>query len=76
MPGRVQHVQVNGIFGVESISGGGGSEANCDGFTGSQVQTPHLHRQVGICLSVDASPHADEFTARDAGFESCAAEMP
>ncbi|PQM47859.1 hypothetical protein C1Y40_01926 [Mycobacterium talmoniae] len=69
VPGRVQHVQVDDVLGVESVSGGGGSKTDRDGFTGAQIQAAQPQQRIGVRLRVDAGPHPSEFPTGDAGFE-------
>jgi hypothetical protein len=75
MPDRIQHVQIDIVFSVESVCCSGGLKADRDALTGAQVQAAKAHQVVGVGQRVDASPHTDELATGDVCFECRATEV-
>ena len=54
--GRIEHVQIGGILGVEAVQCRGGAEADCDDGSRRQVQAAKPQLVVGFAATVDALP--------------------
>ena len=66
--GRRQHMDVNGVFGVEAEGCRSRPEADGHGFTGTQVQSVQAKHTAWWLAAVDSPPHLHESSIGDTGF--------
>jgi len=58
VPHRVEHVEFGGAFGVETISGGSGTETYRHRFAAGKVKTAQSPGVIGVATTVNAAPNA------------------